>query len=396
MDLRHTTTPRLEALRAEVRDFLEAEYPPGLEGFCWDFNEEPDYWAAMRVYWKKLGAKGWLWPTWPKEYGGGGLSPRQGAVVKEEIERKRAGEFGGIGMAVGPTMMRLGTPEQKAFFCTGMAAGEIMWAEGYTEPNSGSDLASLRTRAELDGDEWVINGQKTFCTAGHWCNWMIIAARTDPDYSKRHKGITYFLTPMDVPGMELTPLYNYADGRQNVVYLDNLRVPRDMMLGDLNQGWFQIWFGTGGNPIPVFADDDPGPETEYEPPLSGYAWVLDQLVQYCKATRRNGRLLSDDPIVREQLTKLQVGVEVMKVMMYKGMAEFGSHLHQAIIKEFQPVFGQTCMDILGPLGIIQSGEWAPLAGEIDRIYRRSFGNHAGGTSQVKRMVVATRNLGLPR
>ncbi|MDA3040951.1 MAG: acyl-CoA dehydrogenase family protein, partial [Actinomycetota bacterium] len=269
---------------------------------------------------------------------------------------------------------------------------------GYSEPNAGSDLASLRTRAVRDGDDWVINGQKTFCTAGHWCNWMIIFARTDPDPSKRHRGISCFLANMEnEPAIELTPLNNIADGRQNVVYFDDLRVPDAMMLGDLNEAWNQVWFRLGGDPLPVFDDDDSGPEIEYEPPVDGYAWVLDQLLQYCKETRRGGRALIDDPSVREQLTELAIGVEVGKVMGLEGFdCPYGVHLHQAITKEFQPEFGQICMEILGPLGLIQKGRWAPLGGEIDRIYRRSFGNHAGGTSQVKRMTVATRVLGLPR
>jgi alkylation response protein AidB-like acyl-CoA dehydrogenase len=124
--------------------------------------------------------------------------------------------------------------------------------------------------------------------------------------------------------------------------------------------------------------------------------VLDQLVRYCRTTTRRGRPLGEDPVVRMQLTELAIGVEIEKMLRYEGPCGFGAHLHQAITKEFQPEFAQTCMEILGPLGQVQAGEWAPLAGEIDRIYRRSFANHAGGTSQVKRMVVATRVLGLPR
>lgn len=396
MDITHTTTPKREALRAEVAEWLEAELPPEYEGFQWDFEEDPERWAFYRQFWKKQGAKRWLEPSWPAEYGGAEMSPQEATVVREEFARRRAGGFAGIGMMVGPAILRLGTEEQKSYFLPRMAAGEIMWGEGYTEPNSGSDLASLRTTAVPDGDEWVINGQKTFCTAGHHCNWLIIAARTDPDHSKRHKGISYFLSPMDAPGIDLKPMYNLADGRQNFIFIDDLRVPSNRMLGELNQGWFQVWFSIGGNAIPVFESDDPGPEIEYEPPLTGQAWVLDQLVQYCNETERNGILLSEDPVIRTKLAELAIGVEVEKMLGYQGMTEFGGHLNQAISKEFQPEFGQTCMEILGPLAQIQTGKWAPLAGEIDRIYRRSFGNHAGGTSQVKRMVVATRGLGLPR
>jgi alkylation response protein AidB-like acyl-CoA dehydrogenase len=396
MEIRPTTTPRLEALREEVQTWLEENLPTEHEGFAWDFNEDPDGWAFYRDFWKKQGARKWIEPAWPGEYGGAEMSSRQAHVVREEFGRRRAGGLAGIGGSVGPCILRVGTDEQKKAFLPGMAAGEIMWGEGYTEPNSGSDLASLRTRAERDGDEWVINGQKTFCTAGHHCNWIIIAARTDPDYAARHRGISYFLSPMDAQGIELRPLYNIADGRQNQVFFDDLRVPADRMLGDLNEGWSQIWFGQGGKPIPLFADDDPGPEIDYEPPLVGQAWLLDQLIHYCRETERLGRPLSEDSATRRQLAELAVEVEVQKLLGYESNCPYGSHLHQAITKELQPRFAQACMDILGPLAQIQIGKWAPLAGEFDRLYRRSFGNHAGGTSQLKRMVVATRALGLPR
>ena len=396
MDISFTTSPRLEQLRQEVRSWLDAELPREYEGFQWDFDEDPEPWAFYRQFWKKLGAKRWLEPQWPYEFGGAEMSPDEARVIQEELDRRRAGGIAGIGMMVGPAMLRLGSDEQKAALLPGMAAGEIMWAEGYTEPDSGSDLASLRTRATQDGEEWVINGQKTFCTAGHHCNWIIIAARTDPDYAKRHRGISYFLSPMDVSGIELRPMDNLAGGRQNFVFLSDLRVPADRMIGALNEGWQQVWFAMGGAPIPRFRRDDPGPVEVYEPLPTGQAWVLDQLVEYCKRTSRGGRPLADDPVIRHQLAELAIGVEVEKMMRLEGACEYGAHLHQAISKEFQPVFAQPCMEILGPLGQLQEGEWAPLAGEIDRIYRRSFGNHAGGTSQVKRMVVATRVLGLPR
>ena len=396
IEVRYSTTPKLEALRDEVRDWLDQELPAEFEGFEWNFEEDPELWAFYREFWRRQGAKRWLEPGWPRAYGGAEMSPRAVRVVREEFWRRRAGAIGGIGASVGPALHRLGTNEQKAAFLPGMAAGEILWAEGYTEPDAGSDLAALTTRAELDGDEWVISGTKTFCTAGHRCNWIIIAARTDPDYTKRHRGISYFLSPTDVAGIEFQPLPNIAGGRQNLVVLEDLRVPRNGMLGDLNEGWTQIWFGMGGNPMPSYADDDPGPESDYEPPLTGMSWVLDQLVQWCKSVDCGDSTLAEDPVVSMQLADLAIGVEINKLLDSEGPCDYGVHLHQGIAKEFQPKFAQIAMEILGPLCQIQSGPWAPVAGEIDRAYRRSFGNHAGGTSQLKRMVVATRALGLPR
>ena len=396
MLIEHQTTPRLESLREEVRTWLEEHLPPEYEGFQWDFDEDPRRWAFYREFWRKQGAKGWLEPGWPVEYGGLALSRRSCAVIREEFARRRAGALAGIGMMVGPAILRLGTAQQKRDLLPAMAAGEIMWAEGYSEPDAGSDLASLRTRAELVGGEWVINGTKTFCTAGHHCNWIIIAARTDPDPSKRHRGITYFLSPMDVPGIELRPLYNLGGGRQNIVLIDNLHVPSSGLLGTLNEGWTQIWFGLGGDALPQFPEDDLSAGEPYEPPLSGQGWALDQLVRYCRDTLRGGEPMITDPVVRLQLAELAIGVEIDKVLGLEERCGYGPHLHQAVGKEFQPRFAQVAMEILGPLGQVQAGPLAPLGGEIDRLYRRSFGNHAGGTSQLKRMVVATRALGLPR
>jgi 3-oxocholest-4-en-26-oyl-CoA dehydrogenase alpha subunit len=403
VEITHTTTAKLEALREEVRTWLEEELPPEYEGFQFHSEERAEVWDFYRQFWKKQGSRRWIEPAWPAEYGGAEMSPRACRIVDEEFGRRRAGKTPGIGVSVGRAILRLGTEGQKREFLPGMAAGEIFWAEGYTEPDAGSDLASLRTRARRDGNEWVIDGQKTHTTAAHLMNWIIIAARTDPD-APSHRGISYFLSPTDAPGIQFLPLYNLSFGRQNQTFLDGVRVPEARLLGDLNQGWNQVWFGLGGNPIPVFEDDDPGPEVEYEPPLTQDVqfglgtWILDQMVQYCRQASRNGRPLSEDPVVRIQLTDLAIGIEIEKMATYENRCAFqnGFYIHQAVSKEFAPRFAQVCMDILGPLAQIDSGPWAPLAGKIQLLYRQSFSNHGGGTPQVKRMVVATRTLGLPR
>src|ERR1700722_17567940 len=143
MDMTFKTSPKLEALRREVRSWLDEELPEEYEGFQWDFEEDPKRWDFYRQFWKKQGAKRWLEPTWPREYGGAEMSADEARIVAEELGRRRAGAIAGIGMAVGPAILRLGSPEFKAAFLPGMAAGEIMWGECYTEPDSGSDLASL-------------------------------------------------------------------------------------------------------------------------------------------------------------------------------------------------------------------------------------------------------------
>jgi alkylation response protein AidB-like acyl-CoA dehydrogenase len=300
-------------------------------------------------------------------------------------------------------ILRLGTEEQKLAFLPGIAGGQIFFAEGYTEPDAGSDLASLRTSARFDGKDWVITGQKTHTTAAHHMNWIIIAAHTDPS-SRSHRGISYFLSPTTAPGIQFQPLYNLSGGRQHHTFLDEVRVPPNRVLGDLHHGWQQVWFGQGGNAIPTYTDDDPGPKVEYEPPLTEDVqyglgtWILDQLISYCRQTTRNGSPISRDPLVRAQLAEMAIGIEIEKLVSYETDCSYpnGSSIHQAVTKEFVCDFAQRCMDILGPLSQIESGAWAPLAGQIQQLYRLSFSNHGLGTSQIKRMVVATRTLGLPR
>ena len=397
MDITFTTTPKLEALRLEVRAWLDDELPPEFEGFQWDFEEDPDRWAFYRQFWKKQGAQRWLEPTWPREYGGAEMSARQARIIQEEFDRRRAGGFAGIGMQVGPAILRLGTDEQKTAFLPGMAAGEIMWAEGYTEPERGfgprvaahacgarrrrvgdrrsEDVLHRRSSLQLVHHRGAHRSRHVEAAQGH----QLLPC---PDAVAGHRAAAAARTS---PTVARTSCSSTASASRGTA-----------CSATSNQGWQQVWFGLGGNPIPTFDDDDPGPEEEYEPGPTGHAWVLDQLVQYCQKTTPGGdaaRRRPRRPHAARRPRHRRGGREDAAV---RGQCDYGFHLHQAITKEFQPEFAQTCMEILGPLGQIQTGEWAPLAGEIDRIYRRSFGNHAGGTSQVKRMVVATRVLGLPR
>jgi alkylation response protein AidB-like acyl-CoA dehydrogenase len=389
-------SPEHEAWRHEVRAFLDEEMTPEIEGFVWDYSEDDAAWEATRAFWQKAGAKGWVGLTWPKEFGGSEKSAIEKWIFYEELWDRRAPEYPLIGMQVAGHVLRLGTPEQRALHVPGIASGDVLWAEGFSEPNAGSDLASLETRAVRDGDEWVLNGQKTFGSAAQRADWMIVLARTDPSVPK-HAGLTCFLVPLDTPGISMTPMLNIVGGRQNQTFFDDVRLPLNCQLGTVNRAWQEIWFQLGGERL-----DRGGPVPSPREAILGH--VLDMLVDYCRETSRNGAPLIKDPVVRMQIAELMIGVEALRLMEFESLWRFergepspyGSYLSQTIYKEFWPRMAEIAMNIVGPLGQVRSGRWAPLAGAIEHFYRTSFGNHAGGTSQVKRMVLATRGLGLPR
>ena len=399
VDLTIDDTPELQAWRREVRDFLEAELPGGML-FDYDYDEDPARWEDYLAFWRKVGAKGWIALTWPKEYYGQGRSVAERYILQEEFSNYPVPSHPVIGIAVANAVLRLGTPEQRRRHLKGIAEATVLWGEGYTEPQAGSDLASLTTRADRDGDHWVINGQKTLGTAAHRAQWMSVLARSDPN-SKKHAGISCFLVPLDTPGVTMLPLHNMADGQQNATYFDNVRVPADCLLGDEGQAWNQVWFGQGGERI-----DPAGPAPD--PWFYRLQRSFRLIQRYVRETRRGGRPLAEDPVVRLQLAELEMGLEIFRMhsrenfsnvttgKMRAGSPVFVSHLHQAWYKEFWPRMAQAAMEIIGPMSQIGSGPWSQLEGELEHAFRASFGNHAGGTSQLKRMVMATRGLGLPR
>ncbi len=398
VDLCPDDTPELKAWRHEVRDFLEEALPEPWT-FWYDYDENPESWDRYLAFWRQVGKKGWTALTWPAEYYGLGRPAIEKWILEEEFVNHDVPTYPVIGMHVAGYLLRLGTHEQRRRHLKGIADATVLWGEGYSEPGAGSDLARLTTRAHRDGDDWVINGQKTLGTAAHFCQWMSVLARTDPD-APRHAGISCFLVPLDAPGVEMLPLDNMADGRQNMTYFDDVRVPADSLLGDENQAWTQIWFGMGGERL-----DNAGPS--FGPHAMRIVPLLNRVIRYCTQTTRGGRRLADDPVVRQQLGELMMGVEAIKLQaneMYGNarsarpnrFGEASMHMHQAVFKEFWPHLAQVCMEIVGPMAQIQGGPWAQLNGDIEHYFRASFGNHAGGTSQLKRMVLATRGLNLPR
>jgi alkylation response protein AidB-like acyl-CoA dehydrogenase len=384
-------TAEEQAFRKEVREFLDAELPDE-KAFNHEFNEDQDLWDFAFEFTRKVGEKGWIGLTWPKEYGGLEAPPAHRLIMAEEFAYREAPLVNviGWGLAAGALLVG-GSDEQKKRFLPGIAKFDRFWAEGLTEPDSGSDLASLSTRAERDGDDWIVTGQKTYTTWGHHADVMFLAARTNPD-APRHQGISVFCLDLKAPGVELSPLYNLGGGRQNHTYIDHVRVPGDQLIGEEGRGWSYIMnaFYAGGGLG--------SRHTEMQR-------IFDKVVRYCNETSRGGRLLIKDPMVRAQLAELEWMIECMRLLTYEALSnienreppQFGGALSVVVMKEHQLQFAQIISEIVGPLSQLRTeSRWAPIDGGPEAWYRWSFANHAGGTSQVKRMVLATRGLGLPR
>jgi alkylation response protein AidB-like acyl-CoA dehydrogenase len=379
--------------REEVRDFLDTELPARWEKSS-EWCEDEDFWDFATAFTRKVSARGWIGLTWPKEYGGQGRPAVDQLIFSEEFTYRDAPLINhiGWGLAAG-ALLKGGTEAQKQKFLPAIIRTEVIWAEGYTEPEAGSDLASLSTRAVRDGAEWVVNGQKTFTTWGSHADMLYLAARTDPE-APRHRGITIFGLPLDQPGISFAPLGNLGGGRQNHTFLDNARVPDENVIGQEGRGWDLIMGGFyGGNIGAAYM------EAQQQ---------LDKVVAYCRQARRNGRLLIDDPVVRDHLAEMDLLVQAERLLTYESLSNlqsrrppaFAGAIGTVVNKESMPRFAELTNLVLGPVGQLAAGSpWSPIdvaSGGPEAWFRTSIRNHAGGTSQVKRMVLATRGLGLPR
>ena len=389
MDFRFT--PEEEAFRAEVRKFLAAELPPGWEE---QFDVETEMGADAqsefaRQFNKKLAARNWLALPWPKEYGGLGATVMQQVVFNEE--RAYAGAPTGFNMGVawvGPSLMIYGTEEQKRRFLPRITNLEDTWCTLYSEPGAGSDLASLQTRAVRDGDEWVINGQKIWTSGAHRSNWGWLAARTDPNAPK-HKGISMFLVPMDSPGITLRPLINMAGGHGfNEVFFENVRIPADYLVGQENQGWYQL---------AVALDFE-------RSSIAGSARARRWWEDLLRFARENGGFARREVVHR--LVEVGIEIDIAKFLSYRvaSLQQAGKipNYEATIAKLFSSELGQrlarTGMDLLGLYGQLHpKSKWTRLKGRVERYYQLSVAETiAGGTSEVMRSVAAIRGLGLPR
>ncbi len=394
MDIKFTEQE--EDFRQEIRDFLRETLPED-----WDplgqvgqsADERQDFTRQMT---QALADKGWLTLAWPEEYGGQARPIMEQVIYSEEMSYKNVpGTELGTGAIswVGPVLMLAGTEDQKAEHLPPIARGERLWCTLYSEPGSGSDLASLQTQATRDGDDYVINGQKIWTSSAHVADWGWLAARTNPDAPK-HRGISIFMLDMKSPGVSVRPIENMAGGRDfNEVYFDDVRIPSGNLVGQEDRGWYTL----------AVALDFERSGVGYS---AGARRTLEALVEYAKQTERNGEPLSKNPNVRRKLAQRFTETEIARWLAYKvawmqsqdmipnaeaSMSKmYGTELTQRVAR--------TGMEILGMAGQISQGsKWAPLEGHIQQLYLSSVSSTiAAGTSEIQRNIIAQRGLGLSR
>jgi alkylation response protein AidB-like acyl-CoA dehydrogenase len=373
---------------AEVKAFLSREWSADrrLRVF-----ESPDAYEEERDFRRKLADNGWLTMSWPKEFGGGARSFEEQYLFQEACNYVGAPTATVAVQQVGPTLMQFGTDEQKERFLPPIARGEVEFALGYTEPDAGTDLASLQLRGKRDGDDYVFNGTKRFTSGAHRSEYVWLAARTDPDAPK-HRGISMFLVPLAAEGITVKPIWTLAGYRTNEVYFEDVRVPATALVGEENRGWYYAAHALDFERISIFT-------------VSGVRAVYDALAEWAR-TEAHGRRPADDPAVRTTLANFRIQIEVLQMLSYRilGMVGRGEHPnHEASeVKIFSTELMQRLQNagtkLLGLYGQLPpEEERAPVRGRIEQGYRSAvMPTFGAGSNEVMRNIIATRGLGLPR
>ena len=386
-------TEEEEKFRERLAEFLEKNLTEEIARQNWeDLGVGPE----AREFSLKLAANGFLGLSWPKEYGGQGLPPTYDFILLDELGKRWGAHVPlDIGYTmVGPTILRRGSEELKREFLPKIVDGEIEFCLGYTEPNAGSDLASMQMRAVEGDDCFIVNGQKTFNTECHYSEYHWLAARTDPSPDiPKYKGISLFIVDMDSPGITVRPLWTMSGERTNEVYYDDVKVPKKRMIGEKNRGFYYMMEALGSERNQVFVPGRLMP-------------ILEDLIQYVKDTEYNGKPLSEDPLIRHRLAQAAIELEVAGLLADHSRWLESNELPMSYEPEITKVFTSELeqrlvdvgMQILGLYGqLTEDSKWAPLRGRISWYFLHSFMTTIGaGTSEVGRSVIAQRGLGLPR
>ena len=390
-------TPEQEAMRKEFEYFCKEEAknaPEEWKSTIFGEEESAEGWAYHRSVVKKLVNRGWLCLPWPKEYGGQGYGPVEQIIFQEVTAYHRIPAVPMHFMALAAAILAYGTDEQKDEWLPRMARAEICWTELLSEPDAGSDLASLKTTAVLDGDDYVFNGQKIWTSGAQYADHLFILARTDPDPSKRHRGVSFFIDRIHGPGLEFRPLiYMNGSHMYNETFLDNFRVPKRNMIGEVNQGWYVMMaarnFARANILMQARGKRD-----------------LEDLIEYCSQTEDNGEILSRKPIIRQRLAEFAIDYDAsLKFAYYVGwLQSLGEDVAAEaaacgyFANELNQRLANFALEIMGLYGILKQGsEWAPLLGRFQNLCQWDCGiSLAGATTEVRKNVIARQGLKLPR
>lgn len=378
-------TEEQKKFRQEVRDFLEEEirkgyWEPTADSWIQSFNLE---------FTKKVAQKGWIGLTWPKEYGGQGRSYMDRLILTEEMLRYGAPAacHWFTDRQVGGSILTFGTEELQREFLPQIVKGEIYFGIGMSEPEAGSDLASLQTRASEDGGDYIINGQKTWTSCAHFSHYFYIMARTDPEAPK-HRGISEFIIDATSPGITSIPMIDITGTEAwNDVFFDNVRVPKRYLIGEKNRGFYQL--------LHQLDYERSGMER-----LMGNYALFEAIIQFSRENK-----LSQDTLIRHKLAQLQIEFEIGRLLVYRvavvmdeGRApNWESTMSKAYCTDFEKRLASVAMETLGPYGQLMAGsKWCPIQGLAAHSYLGSKGySLQGGTTEILKNILATRGLGLP-
>jgi alkylation response protein AidB-like acyl-CoA dehydrogenase len=378
----------------EVEQFLEEHRSPEVMDPNPEQLSQTVETPPKRAFMRQLAERGWLGMSWPKEYGGEERPGIYDFLLTEALARHGAPQPGkGVGI-VGKTLIRHGNEKLKQEFLPCIRRGEIEFAIGYSEPAAGSDAANMQLKAVHDAERggWVLNGQKIWTTSAHFADWYWVGARTDPEASK-HKGITLFLIRMDDPGLEITPTHTIGDERTNDVFFNDVFVPDDQVVGELNRGWTYICEALD---LERFAMMPVGP----------VEMKVAALCQHVREAEIDGRPLRDDPHARRTVAELVTQLEVSRMLQRRviseackgGVPTVESSQYKLYMCEFGKRVANAALDLMGPEGQLKPGQdGAPLNGRFERSYRYTVVDSiGGGASEIQKNIIARRGLGLPQ
>ncbi|NCZ70951.1 MAG: acyl-CoA dehydrogenase [Acidimicrobiia bacterium] len=386
-------TPDQQALRKELREYFAAMLTPEVRA---ELGESGEGKPLFRELVRRMGADGWLGLGWPKEFGGQGRPATDQFIMFDEIQRAHA-PFPFVTVnTVGPAIMAHGTQAQKDQYLTGILKGEINFAIGYTEPEAGTDLASLRTTAVLDGDEWVINGNKVYTSGANQSDYVWLACRTDPDAPK-HQGISIIIVPTNSKGFEWTPIVTVGGVVTTATYYTDVRVPKENVIGQINGGWKLITMQLNHERVGLAA-------------LSGLTErLLDDVTTWCRVTPSGGaddEKMIDVAWVQQDLAKCHALLDAIRLMTWKLAQSVADNTLGPAEASAVKVFGteravevyRIMQGILGPMSHLRDGsDGAVIHGEVERAARAAqINTFGGGVNEIQRELVATAGLGLVR